>query len=549
MLGYSVSRRSRKTNFLSPKKLGLTLYNWIGNITAMVCIHDTIGGMILGLKRQESNIRVKAAMTRFSGKGLRKFSFISWMILTSSCFLLGMQEDMPKPLIQVKIIDPTSRLVLIQARLETLQKGDLSLFFKGPGINTEPRNISICDSKGKTFKYLQSPDGKISFRVDSSDPILISYELRPSDIYFDEKRLLLLGGHSLFLYDLEEWNPASMTFDLPKDFGILTTAIKNPDGSYYLSDVRDGHFLLGNFPAHFDIHEIHLKFSDIKLAVEKGSPYQSRQIAKFVAGFIKAMHSILGGFPETKMAVFFLQFPKELKKIGYRGSASRDTVYFFSGGLENESEEFKKRVLWKFGHELFHAFNPQSLKPMNPQDLYWFWEGFTDYMALKIMSYNRLYDNQAFLNACASVYGQYMKNPLRESLSLIQASREFFSDKNSEDLTYDKGFLVAFLMDLELFFYGDRLRSLDGFFKLLFRKYIEEKEACSGQKIMDDIDAINLLKQISDKYIKKAESETGKISFLKYGLEFMDALQKMILLRKSSQEVKEKILDFLTFAK
>jgi predicted metalloprotease with PDZ domain len=131
---------------------------------------------------------------------------------------------------------------------------------------------------------------------------------------------------------------------------------------------------------------------------------------------------------------------------------------------------------------------------------------------------------------------------------LIQASREFFSSKDSEDLTYSKGFVVAFLMDLELFFHGDTLKSLDDFFKQLFRKYTEGKEPCSGPRIMRDIDTVGLLKKLSDKWIKRAEDQTGKISLLEYGLEFMDGQQKFALSRQSPRAIKKKIQAFLSFA-
>lgn len=356
---------------------------------------------------------------------------------------------MPEPLIQVKVGDPSNRLVLIQARIKNLQIGDHSLFFKGPGIDTEPRNIRLYNKDGKTFEYVQSSDEKIFFRLDSPGDVFVAYEIEPGTIYSDKTKLLLLGGQSFFLYDLNGWNPADLTFDLPPGWGILTTAIRNPDGSYHLSDLRHGPFLLANLEAYFCLYESHLNFSDILLAVEKGSPYGCQQLAKFVSEYIQTMHWLLGGYPEKKMAVFFLQFPKEFKKIGYRGSAFSDTVYFFSGGLGEESAEFKKRVLWKFGHELFHVFSPQAFQPTDPQDFYWFWEGFSDYMALKIMAYNRLYDSESFLNACASVFNEYIRSPVRKSLSLIQASREFFASRDAEKLTYNKGFLVAFLMDLE----------------------------------------------------------------------------------------------------
>lgn len=170
-------------------------------------------------------------------------------------------------------------------------------------------------------------------------------------------------------------------------------------------------------------------------------------------------------------------------------------------------------------------------------------------MALKIMSYNNYYDKETFLDACARVYDQYLGNPSRESHSLIRASQEFFSDKNSESLTYDKGFLVSFLMDLELFFSGNGLRSPDDFFKCLFRKYIEEEAECSGQKITEDIDSISVLKKIADKYVRKAEAETGKISFTEYGLEFRVGSKKFAPSQESPRPVKDKIGNFLTFAK
>lgn len=81
------------------------------------------------------------------------FTFLLGMTLTNFLFLFSTQKDMTPALIKVKIIDPSRKLVLIQAQLKNLEE-DYFLYFKAPGINTKFKNIHIYDGKGLNFFFI-----------------------------------------------------------------------------------------------------------------------------------------------------------------------------------------------------------------------------------------------------------------------------------------------------------------------------------------------------------------------------------------------------------
>lgn len=218
------------------------------------------GKMVRILKKINSfhNFIWEKTMIRLLNKAQRKSNLLFWIVLLGSGSLMGMEKNMLEPLIRVKIVDPSIKSVFIQAEFKSLGKGDHFIFFKGPGINTEPKKFVIRDNGGELIEWVQLPQGKVHFRTDSPKDIFINYEIDLENIFSTEKRLLLLLDQSLFLYAPENWNPISVIFDLPKDREVLSTAKKSPDGSFRFSDVREGRFLLADFQAHFDVEEIHL---------------------------------------------------------------------------------------------------------------------------------------------------------------------------------------------------------------------------------------------------------------------------------------------------
>ena len=118
-------------------------------------------------------------------------------------------------------------------------------------------------------------------------------------------------------------------------------------------------------------------------------------------------------------------------------------------------------VPWLLAHEMFHDWNGHAIELAQPERLgYWFSEGFTDFYARRIlrrMGFLSLGDYAASWN---DRFGEYAANPARnEPAARIEAA--FWSDPNVGSLPYQRGDLVALLVDHRIREASAGARSLD----------------------------------------------------------------------------------------
>lgn len=108
-------------------------------------------------------------------------------------------------------------------------------------------------------------------------------------------------------------------------------------------------------------------------------------------------------------------------------------------------------------HELFHLWLPNRLNLDG--DYAWFYEGFTLYQALRCgVSLGYFYFNDV-LNALGRAYDAYRRAPEFDKLTLVQAGERRWTGGNA--LVYNKGLLVAFLLDANLRLRGNKRRLND----------------------------------------------------------------------------------------
>ncbi|MBV4357542.1 M61 family metallopeptidase [Pinibacter aurantiacus] len=161
-------------------------------------------------------------------------------------------------------------------------------------------------------------------------------------------------------------------------------------------------------------------------------------------------------------------------------------------GAELNNENGRKSILSFLAHEYFHNYNVKRIRPieLGPFDYehgsktnqLWISEGWTvyyEYLLLAragILSANDLYKNFQ-VNILA-----YEKHNGRLVQSLSQSSSEtwndgpFGNDKNKTISYYDKGPVVALLLDFEIRHQTKNTKSLDDVMRLLYQKFYKEKQ-------------------------------------------------------------------------
>jgi predicted metalloprotease with PDZ domain len=123
-------------------------------------------------------------------------------------------------------------------------------------------------------------------------------------------------------------------------------------------------------------------------------------------------------------------------------------------------------------HELFHLWIPNRVNLEG--DYAWFYEGFTLYQALRCGVALGYFTFGDVLGALARAYDAYRRAPNFDQLSLAQAGERRWTGGNA--LVYNKGLLVAFLLDADMRVRGGK-RTLDTVFRELLADHDSSKSS------------------------------------------------------------------------
>jgi predicted metalloprotease with PDZ domain len=137
---------------------------------------------------------------------------------------------------------------------------------------------------------------------------------------------------------------------------------------------------------------------------------------------------------------------------------------------------------------LFHLWIPNALALSG--DYAWFYEGFTNYQALRASQRLGLLNFDDYLAALARAYDNYEPLRERDTLSLVEASARRWSGANA--LVYHKGMLAAALYDLKLREATSGKRSLDDVYRELFRRARGDARGRNGNEL-----ALEVLKDVA----------------------------------------------------
>ena len=232
-------------------------------------------------------------------------------------------------------------------------------------------------------------------------------------------------------------------------------------------------------PENYSVHTKNIHHRDVTIAIEKGfySPIGGVQIVDFVFDTWAYYWNIFGGFP----------FPSYTIVVG------RDLPFVrfsaFGGGIEIDNPNLLENKVF-IAHEMFHAWHGcTGAFGQYPQ--VWFQEGVTSYYGAR--------QGGNFINEITTAYETYLVR--------LEEGEEIPLSKivQSHGLTildqYNKGFLIAYMMDVKLKETG---HNLDEVMHALYQEFGIEK---TGNPT--DQDLIRILNDISgsdfndffDKYV------------------------------------------------
>jgi predicted metalloprotease with PDZ domain len=203
--------------------------------------------------------------------------------------------------------------------------------------------------------------------------------------------------------------------------------------------------------------------------------FTDEEAAEVVGELLEIHGKVLGGVPRRRASVMLLPLPRPGGANVWAAETRGATVALVSGRLPSKVAALAQ-LNGALTHETLHLWVPNGLALEGEYD--WFYEGFTNYQALRVGMRRGQLRFQDYLGALGRAFDAYQAARGGRELSLAQASRERWSGGSAA--VYQKGMLVAFLYDLKLMLGTGGRNSLDDAYRELFRRFGGERAGEEG---------------------------------------------------------------------
>jgi predicted metalloprotease with PDZ domain len=314
-----------------------------------------------------------------------------------------------------------------------------------------------------------------------------------------------LSTSGLFMYPAGMLHQPSTIHIIPyKGWDKVSTSLEPVNGdqfTLYSPDydiLFDSPIQVGNQDV-FDFETGGVKY---EVAMVSGGNYDKERIIKDFTKIIEEETAIFNQNP-NKRYVFIVH--NYLKGGGGLEHLSSTVLGATRNGYTNEGTYHN--FLGLAAHEHFHLWNVKRLRPvaLGPFDYdyenyttnLWIAEGFTTYYQSVIIRRTNLYPPQDFLNIMAADMSMVDNQPGTKQQSLSEASfdawiKYYRPNENSGNTTmsyYNKGAVIAMLLDLEIINYSKATKCLDDVMKHMYDEGIVKKRGYTDAEFKTALEA------------------------------------------------------------
>jgi hypothetical protein len=290
--------------------------------------------------------------------------------------------------------------------------------------------------------------------------------------WLDGDRGLLMPGDLL----PQPLADAKIAFQLPAGWAVFTVESKNIDGAYDSDYADRAVFVVGR-----DLRERRggAGYMEYTFTTAGEWAFTDGDATHSIADILSIYDDVMNGMPVTYAAVVLLPMPRPVPGNVWAAETRGSTVVLVSGSLPSKLAA-KAQLDGALTHELFHLWVPNALALEGEYD--WFYEGFTNYLALRVgMRRGQLTFND-YLNTLGLEFDAYKVARGEKEASLVEASQRRWAGAAS--LVYHKGMLVAFLYDLTLMRATAGKNSLEDAYRELFRRHGRGAERVEGNSVL-----------------------------------------------------------------
>lgn len=385
-------------------------------------------------------------------------------------------------------------------------------------------NLSLSDESGAQIPVRKIASGEYSsaspatrfvYEVNLEPPVQTSDAAHVSWLT-NERGLLLPGDLLPRPRRVAETENRSVTlgFSLPAAWSVASNETKGLDGQYTVADSDRAVFVVGAELRQRRGRAGQMEFSYVTAG---RWAFTDEEASAMAADILKEHAGTLGGPPPARQEsmLILIPFPRIVGADRWSAETRGTTVILLSGQSPSKTSALAQLSV-PLTHELFHLWIPNGLALDGDYD--WFYEGFTLYQAIRAGVRLESLTFQDYLNAMGRAFDAYLKIGERDQLSLVEASRQRWSNRTG--LVYHKGLLVAFLYDLTLRLQTKNSRSLDDVYRELFRRHRSPATRVDGNSaVISILKSQSGMQEFVEQYVEKAVALDLRAHVTPFGLE------------------------------
>ncbi|HEX8282633.1 MAG TPA: hypothetical protein VF588_04730 [Pyrinomonadaceae bacterium] len=384
------------------------------------------------------------------------------------------------------------------------------------GLAERVENFTLSDESGAVVNVKKLAPGEFSAERPATR---FAYEMRldPPAFVSDSSHVswLTADGGLLMLADLLPLplTKAKVELTLPTGWKLATTEDAGAGGVFVVADAERAVFAVGR-----DLRERRGRAggTSFTLATAGEWAFSDAEAEDSAVELLKLHQETAGGAAPRRPLVVLFPLPQRgaagnLWNAETRGS----TVVLVSGRLPSKLAA-RAQLDGALTHELFHLWVPNGLALGGEYG--WFYEGFTNYIALRAGMRRGQLTFADYLNTLGRAYDSYRSARGTKEASLLEASQRRWS--GSAALVYHKGLLVAFLYDLTLMRRTGGKSSLDAVYRELYRRYGRGERREDGDRAVAEIlGATGGMRDFVERYVEGAAEITLRELLGPFGLE------------------------------
>ncbi len=360
------------------------------------------------------------------------------------------------------------------------------------GAGVEVRKLAAGEYEAK------EPCARFSYDVKLAPPSNVADAAYVS--WLAEKRgVLMLNDLLPRVPDERKANSSDViiSFVLPVSWQIVSLENRKARDAFVVKDAARAVFFVGQ---NLRERQQRVGTMNFTLATNGEWAFTDEDAMRAVLDVLREHTGTNGGVPRESAMLLLSPFPRSVGASRWSAETRGGTTLLLLGQAPSRTAALTHLSV-PLAHELFHLWIPNGVALDGNYD--WFYEGFTQYQALRTCVRLGTLTFQDFLNAIGGAFDAYRLIADRDKFSLIEASQRRWT--SAPGLIYNKGLLAAFLYDLTLRHKTGGKRSLDNVYQELFRRYHQQEARVDGNAaLIKALGEANEMQSFVQQYIEHA---------------------------------------------